>query len=529
MQAINRRWLLGKAAAAPLILPMGTWLAGCATSAGFLSHDPFALGVASGSPRHDSVVLWTRLLGEKPGQTLDTGKIQVSYEVASDARFTRVVAKGDTWAYPQLAHAVHIEVSGLPANQVFWYRFMVGQGAKRISSPIGRTKTLPAPDATIRHLRFAYASCQQYEQGYFGAYRRMLEDAPDLVMFVGDYIYESSWGRNLVRSHASNEAVSLAEYRARYALYKSDKDLQAMHAWCPWLTTWDDHEVDNDYAGNVDAKRSPDFMARRAAAYQAFFEHMPLRFMARLQQRPAEFAKVDWALVQLYGQVSIGKLANVFVLDDRQYRDPQPCNPGGRGGSSMTQPCALMFDPALSLLGKNQEAWLEDALRGSSTKFNLIMQQTLFAKANYGQGLQERYWNDGWDGYQASRERLLSSVAGSPAGAAVWIGGDVHSHWVCDIPASFAGPKAPLCGVEFCGTSITSAAAPQARLQAILPQNPHIKWVDSTMRGYGLVDVSSSAVVCHLRGVNEKLPDPALIKQASFSWQGRGTGVSQIA
>jgi hypothetical protein len=211
-------------------------LAGCAAQPRFAS-DPFKLGVASGYPAPDGFVLWTRLVGAQE-------PVRVRWEIFADDALRKVVASGDATAEAEWAHSVHEEAKGLEPGRPYWYRFTAGDA----QSPVGRTRTAPMAASTPERLRFAFASCQQYEQGYYGAYRHMVADELDLAVFLGDYIYESSWGRDHVRKHDAPEPYTLADYRGRYQLYKSDPDLQAAHAAMPWIVTWDDHEVDNDYA-----------------------------------------------------------------------------------------------------------------------------------------------------------------------------------------------------------------------------------------------------------------------------------------
>ncbi|MGI9132704.1 MAG: alkaline phosphatase D family protein, partial [Rhodoferax sp.] len=286
-----------------------------------LPETPFALGVASGTPTHDSVVLWTRVLPppalrERPEaeQTLP-----VRWELAHDAQFARMVQSGQYPAGAALGHSVHIEVTGLQSDRWYHYRFWLGDAV----STVGRTRTLPAPEAPVSRLRLAYASCQRWEHGYYGAYRHMRDDAPDLVLFLGDYIYEYPGAKDAVRKAGGGWVLTLDDYRQRYALHKSDPDLQAMHAACPWLLTWDDHEVQNDYAGIYPGDSGPavpDFAARRAAAYQAYYENMPLPASV-LTQGLAGLA--SGAEMRIYRQLQLGQLATLYLLDGRQYRDRQ--------------------------------------------------------------------------------------------------------------------------------------------------------------------------------------------------------------
>jgi alkaline phosphatase D len=294
------------------------------------TSDPFTLGVASGYPLPTGVVLWTRLAPAPlvPGGGMPREAVAVEWEVASDERMSRIVQHGAVTAVPEWAHAVHVEVEGLEPGRWYWYRFRAG----RAVSPVGRTRTAPAADSVPDRLRFAYASCQHYEQGYFVAYRLMRADDLDLIVFLGDYIYESTTSRPRVRQHGAPECHTLDDYRIRYALYKTDRDLQAAHAACPWIVTWDDHEVSNDYAndrGQVLNGREW-FLARRAAAYQAYYEHMPLR------RQMVPFGPH----MRLYHRLAFGGLVQFHLLDDRQYRAHQPCTPPERGGSAIGEGCA---------------------------------------------------------------------------------------------------------------------------------------------------------------------------------------------
>jgi len=239
--------------------------------------DPFLLGVASGYPSSNSVILWTRLITslEEPHRDINESVIPVSWEIATDEKMRKVVRKGTEYATPEFAHSIHLELNGLKPEHDYWYRFTAGGK----QSQIGRTRTAPAPQTKLRRLRVAVASCQKYENGYYVAYRHMLDDDLDLIVHVGDYMYEyaSAVGGNNVRGDGSGETLTLDQYRARHALVKSDPDLRAAHSLCPWLVTWDDHETANDYAGDWSYDLSgEEFLLRRAAAYRAYYEHMPL-------------------------------------------------------------------------------------------------------------------------------------------------------------------------------------------------------------------------------------------------------------
>jgi alkaline phosphatase D len=467
---------------------------------------PFTLGVASGCPQPDSVVLWTRLAPEPlNGGGMEPGRVEVRWELAPDEHFHTIVQQGSVWTAQELGHSVHVEVYGLAPGRWYWYRFIVRDEL----SPVGRTRTAPAVNAALERFRFAVASCQHYEQGYFSAYRHMAEDDVDLVVFVGDYIYESSWGDQLVRRHAGPEPTTLVEYRNRYAQYRTDPNLQRMHALVPWLVTWDDHEVDNDYANEQSEHLDPQFLMRRAAAYQAYYEHMPLRHSAR-PRGPS---------LRLYDRYPFGHLLQVYLLDDRQYRSPQVCPRPGMGGSAVVPPagCPDLRDPGRTLLGGEQEQWLLEALGTSPARWNVLAQQTLMAQLDRQPGPEQAFWTDGWDGYPAARARLLSFLAERRPANPLVLGGDVHSHWVCDLKPDFDDPHSPVVATEVCGTSITSQGPAQERADALRAENPHVKLANSEKRGYVRLEITPERCEVHLRVLDsEKTRASHLATLASF-------------
>lgn len=481
----RRRLLQGAAAAAAAPL--------------FLRHarasdiDRFALGVASGSPRPDRLVLWTRLVGpDLPA------RVPVQWELARDEAFTQVVARGTESAEAAWGHSVHAEPAGLSASRWYWYRFSA-LGAR---SAVGRTRTAP-PAGASESLAFAIASCQRWDHGYFAAWRHLADEHPDLVVFLGDYIYEYAPVAGRVRLHeGSGDATTLAQYRARYAQYKGDADLQRIHAAAPWIATWDDHEVANDYANAQGQDLAPDFLQRRAAAYQAWWEHMPVPKATRPAGPNAQvFDRYDW-----------GALARFHVLDDRQYRDAQACPKPGRGGSATVDiaACPELMKPGRTLLGTAQERWLDEGLAASGARWNLVAQQTLMAPFTWTQ--EGRVWTDGWAGYPAARERLLDTLAARKASNPVVLSGDVHCNYVADLKR--AGDAAPL-ATEFCGTSITSHGMEQARLDAVLPLNPHIRYARSQERGYVSFRLSEARMDATLRVVSDANDPQATIRSAA--------------
>jgi alkaline phosphatase D len=464
---------------------------------------PFGLGIASGYPTAESVVLWTRLTGD-----LGPRAIPVRWEIFSEDSLKNRVADGELPADPLWAHSLHVEVQGLEPERWYWYRFSSGDA----QSPVGRTRTAPRPGTAVARLRFAFASCQQYEQGYYGAYRHIVADAPDLVAFLGDYIYESTWGKDHVRSHASPEPYTLADYRARHALYRSDPDLQAAHAACPWIVTWDDHEVDNDYADDrpEDGMEREAFLERRAAAYRAYFEHMPLP----PRMRP------EGARMRIHTHLDWGTLARFHIVDTRQYRSWQACpRPNRRGGSNTVdiEECPRLGTPGRSMLGRAQERWLERSLGESHAVWNVIAQTTPMAQFDTKPGPGRRAWTDGWDGYPAARRRLLDFLSVKKISNPVVLGGDVHSFNACQLKLDFDDPAAPVVASEFVTTSITSQAWAQERLNQYLPDNPHILLADSRFRGYTRTDLSPGRLQVDLRAMESvQRRDAPCSKLASF-------------
>lgn len=485
----RRRFLAGAAA-------LGAWAGAPAFLRGAaaqprLSGQPFTLGVASGYPLPGGVVLWTRLAPSPslPGGGMPREPVPVDWEIADDEGMSRVVRRGTTAATPEWAHSVHVEVEGLEPARWYWYRF---RAAGEVS-PIGRTRTAPAASTALDRLRFAFASCQHWEQGYFNAYRQMLADDLDLIVFLGDYIYESSTIRSRVRQHGIPESITLDDYRTRYALYRSDPDLRAAHAACPWIVTWDDHEVSNDYADDRSEQLHPRewFLRRRAAAYRAYYEHMPLR---RQMVPLGPHARI-------YHRVAFGDLVQFHLLDDRQYRTHQPCAPPGRGGS-MVGDCPERADPRATLLGDTQERWLQDGLDRSRAVWNVLGQQTLMAQVDRKPGPEREFWTDGWDGYPAARRRLLEYLGQRKPGNPVVIGGDVHSFWVTDLKPDADDARSPVVATELVGTSITTQfGRTQSQLDAVLPENPHVKFANGAQRGYVRLEVTRDRLRADLRAM----------------------------
>jgi alkaline phosphatase D len=463
----------------------------------------FALGVASGQPRADGMVLWTLLTGPALPE-----RVPVQWELARDEGFRDVVARGEEVAEAAWAHSVHAEPAGLAPDRWYWYRFR----ALGAQSMVGRTRTAPAPDAAAGTLDFAIASCQRFDVGHYAAWRHMADEKLDLVMFLGDYIYEYPSGRQSVRPVEGSGLVrTLEQYRARYATHKSDPALQAIHAQVPWLLVWDDHEVGNDYAGLQGQNLESDFPAQRAAAYQAYWEHMPFPKSARPRDGGMRIAgRLDW-----------GALARIHLLDDRQYRDPQVCPKPSRGGGSNTvalADCPQLLDPKRTLLGGAQERWLADGW-DAARPWNLVAQQTLMARFAWSDPTQGgTYWTDGWDGYAPARRRLLDGIAERKLGGAVVLGGDVHSNYVADLKLDFDDAAAPTIATEYCGTSITSLGQAQSRIDAALRFNPHIRYGRSDQRGYMRFALDAKRLQAQLRVLDDaRNPASAIATAARFT------------
>jgi len=466
-EVMKLAWMLGAAAIAPPILTRRAF------AQPIFNAYPFSLGVASGDPLPDGIVLWTRLAPTPlEGGGMPMVNVDVDWEVARDVRFTSIARKGTAIARPELGHSVHVEVSGLEPGREYWYRFHAGDEVSRT----GRTKTAPPAGAAVDRLRFAVCGCSHYEMGYFTAFRRLAEEQFDFVFHTGDYMYEgrADGGRSdRVRQHNGLEPYTLVDYRNRYALYKSDRDLMAAHASAPFVMSWDDHEVDNNYAGDFDEHGTPPelFVLRRAAAYQAYYETMPLR----------AGALPSGSHMRIYRRLQFGNLIDFSVLDTRQWRSDQACGDGSHTS------CAEALDPKRTMMGAEQEKWLFDSLADVKARWTVIGQQVpTFARDMRGADPEGRFSMDKWDGYVAARQRLYARLLETQAPNPIVLSGDVHTHWGADLKMDFTNPRSATVGVEFTNTSITSTGdgtdvAPT--WDATKSDNPHIKY-HSARRGY---------------------------------------------
>jgi alkaline phosphatase D len=510
----------GMSAAALALGTRDLWLprSGLAQTAG--GSNPFKLGVASGDPWPNSVVLWTRLT---PGDPLNGGgtpsSTSVGWEVASDANFTTIVRSGTATADPKFAHSVHVDagVEGtgnqLSSRTRYYYRFKNGT----YTSPTGRTKTAPAANASPTSMRFALASCQHWESGYYTAYGHMANQSLDLVVHVGDYLYEGAPSSgNVLRKHSAVADPSwgcntLADYRNRHAQYKTDRHLQAAHAAHPWVVVWDDHEVENDYVGTNSWYRQSDFTNRRAAAYQAYYEHMPLRRSSVILDSQGKVANMD-----LYRQISYGNLANFNVLDTRQFRsywacanqgsliessckertqDPVMTNNkpsrrhtylGGKVMGSYTEPSPWLKD--------SQENWLKGKLGSPGPTWNVLAQQVIMFKYDH-RDWSGNYYSEAWDSYSATRDRLLKHIVEKKVRNPIVLSGDMHSGWASNLESNFHDSlTSDIIGAEFTGTSISSGLSTgwDTTYKNALPYNKHVKHYDGRQGGYLLCTLNNT-------------------------------------
>ncbi len=506
---IERREFLRYMAAVSAIPTIALRAEGQVTDKPRFSGNPFTLGVASGDPEPNGVVIWTKLAPNPlDGGGMSHEPVKVQWEVATDEAFGDVAQKGSALAMPQLGHSVHIEVEGLQPHRWYFYRFHAGNE----TSPVGRTRTAPAPDAMPDRMRFAFTSCQHYESGYFNGYPHMQKEDLDLVVHLGDYIYEYKGIDKRPRKHIGNEIVSLDEYRTRYSQYRLDMTLQDTHRLFPWLVTWDDHEFDNNYADLVSEEEgiSPEaFLARRMNAYQTYYEFMPLRRQS-FPQGPH---------MKLYRGCQYGRLANFHVLDTRQYRTDQP------NGDHQKPMTGKVFDPQTTMLGSNQENWLMSSLLQSTSTWNVLAQQVMMAPLNRGEGEDRRYSMDQWPGYEFSRRRLLRFFHERKIPNPVVLTGDIHLNWVNDLQLDFQDPKSPLVGTELVGTAMTSGGnggnvIPEYERAA--EQNDFVKWYNSN-RGYVTCELTPDAWTSYFRATPfvDKPGSPILTKGTFVIEQGK--------
>jgi alkaline phosphatase D len=487
---LDRRKLLAGAGGLTLFAGLGP----AAWAAPRFTAYPFALGVASGDPLPDGFVIWTRLaprpLDEHGGMPM--AAVPVRWEVSEDERFSRIVQSGEAVARPELAHSVHVEVGGLKSRRPYWYRFLV-DGAE--ASPVGQARTAPSAGDSVDRLRLAVVGCQALPHGWFDAYGHLSREADlDVVFHYGDYIYETAGhpppekllirdaqGKLADRIHYGDEIYSVDDYRRRYAQYKSDPHLQAAHAAAAFVSSFDDHEVENNWVSAYDENGTPPeaFALRRFAAMQAWYEHMPVR-RAQFPRRGG---------LTMFRRLDFGNLLRMHVLDTRSYRSDQRCEKPGQ------KACRAGDGPDTTILGPAQQAWLDHGFE-TDARWNLLAQQVM-AMPLYVQGAdgrrQLRPGGDAWTGYPAARAQLVRSIADHRLTNVVVATGDAHIHAIGTIPVRDDEPDGPAAATEFLGTSITSGGDGTAheleRHKAIRAASPNVALL-ADQRGYQIHEIT---------------------------------------
>ncbi len=472
------------------------------TPASDLTTDPFALGVASGDPLPDSIVLWTRLapdpLAADGSGGMAGGTASVAWDLARDDTFADLVAGGTAPSDPAFGHSVHIDVRGLDPATDYFYRFRIGD----FTSTVGRTRTLPAADASPERVRLGIANCQHFEAGFYAAYRHLAEDDVDLVVHLGDYIYELPATGGPDGNRSSRPALppkTLEEFRLRYASYKTDPDLQAAHAAAPFTLVWDDHEVSDNYMGDTlpSGAGAAEVRDLRAAAYQAWWENLPVRL-----------DPPDGSDLVVYHDVTFGDLARLYLLDERQYADEPPCR--GETVPYDYGDCDAVGDDR-TRLGADQEAWLDETARQGGVTWNLLGTPVALAGIDAGSGDEAKYFLDLWDGYPVARQRVIDLMA--EVDNPVVISGDYHQGMVLDVNEAPFDTDSPLVATEFMAPPISSVLfsddvserTPQLRQQ-----------LDG--HGYLLVEVTPEAVTAEFRMLDD-VTDPDSAVQTESTWR----------
>jgi alkaline phosphatase D len=464
---------------------------------------PFTLGVASGQPRTDSVVIWTRLvISQDDLQSIQSAgePLFVDWVLCSDPELKQVVRAGRELTDASRGHSVRARVHGLKPQTSYWYQFRVGDA----QSALGTTKTAPLPSARVDSLRFALASCQHYEAGEYSAYRDMAKQDLDFVLFVGDYIYETNLKPELaVRRHRGSEPITLEQYRDRYALYKADPHLQAAHAAHPWILMWDDHEVVNDYANDLDPAYSErdTFLKRRAAAYQAYFENQPVWIGPDLTSHLQ-------ASMRLHDQFQWGQLAELWTLDCRQFRSHHACSKPGFGGGKLVMSCEELSDPSRTMLGQEQEAWLNSGLESSQRNWKLLAQGNQISSTRISTPVGRATYTEVWDGYPEARKRLLEKIQSAQIQNVVTLGGDVHMNVAANLRLEPNLESSPILASEFVTTSISSRGLSDTQVSTIKANNSDILHMRADQRGYVLLSVDPLQVKAEFRAIST----PALLE-----------------
>ncbi|MFH0522271.1 alkaline phosphatase D family protein [Streptomyces sp. M41] len=504
-------------------LPAGGAASAAELDARRIDTDPFTLGVASGDPLPGSVVLWTRLapVPYQPDGGLPAERVAVDWEVAHDEQFSRIAVSGTATAHPEYHHTVHVEADGLEPDRVYYYRFRTGTWI----SETGRTRTAPLAGSEVGSLTLAAVSCQSYTDGYYTSYRHLATDDVDLVFHLGDYLYEyavnsvggyRNYTDRTLPALFNRETTTLEDYRLRYALFKTDPDLRAAHAAHPFVVTWDDHETENNYADDIPESSVPpeEFLLRRASAYRAYWENQPLR-------TPQQPTGPD---MQLYRRLHWGRLAQFDVLDTRQYRSNQAYGDGAQ------IPGPEVDDPARTMTGATQERWLLDGWRDSTALWNVVPQQVTFSQRRFDLTAPSRVSMDAWDGYRASRRRVLDGAKAAGVENLMVLTGDVHVGYGFDIKDDFDDPDSATLGTEIVATSIASGRdgiERPANWDTYMQANPHLKFYDGR-RGYVTVALAQDQARADFKTVPYVTrPGAPVTTAASFVTEAGAPGLKQ--
>lgn len=450
----------------------------------FFRSTPFTLGIASGDVTHDSAVLWTRLAPD-PDQAsggMPEDSVTVTWELAQNRSMSPLLREGQVLATNDLAHSVHVDVTGLDPATSYYYRFRVGD----YTSPVGRTQTLPS-DRDALESRFVTASCQNYTHGHFVAYKHIVADQPDFVIHLGDYLYETSFGETF-RSHPADEdPKTLDEFRRWHAHYKSDPFLRQAHAALPFFHCIDNHDAIAD--------NNPALAAVRAAAYQAWYEHMPVRGYPGLGLNAFDQKR----------RIQLGSLAQICLLDSRQFRDPvylcEDYDPNF-GFGNYRERCAGALAQDRSMLGLEQERWLSDSLQNNQSDWNVVASPGPFLPFSYQVDGRDLRYVGAWDNYPANRRRVADALLGAQRGHPLIISGDVHSFWAVD-GSAIPWEDERFAITEFVTSSI-SANWPEALAKPVsdnLSHNPQVDFYDPAHRGYLLHELNADRWLTTMRGV----------------------------
>jgi alkaline phosphatase D len=494
----SRRQLLHYASALAIGSFAGPVRHACASDSTKFADYPFKLGVASGDPLTEGFVLWTRLAPHPYDLTaMPQQSVPVTWQVAEDELMLKLVRSGTGFAHAEHAHSLHIEVQGLKPDREYFYRFIAGKE----ESPIGRTRTLPLLGTHLNDFRFAFASCQDISNGYFAAYHDMVKQDPRLIVHTGDYIYEGVY-RDGGRRIPVPEAMTLEDYRLLHARYKLDPQLQEAHAATPWLLIWDDHEVENDWGGSYSESISDpeQFLKRKTAAIKAYYEHLPLRLSSIMRHGQS----------RIYQRTVVGDLIEFNLLDCRQYRDQPPCKEEDGRVPSQIQPCEEALSEERSMLGREQERWLRRGFGHAGVKWNTLVQTAYMAPFDYIQGADRGYKTDGWDGYAATRQRILDLIVDKGISNPIALGGEIHAFYAGIVNAKAFDFDSPAALSELVCTSLTSSGGGEERYKKtidLFSENPFARFFENRVRGYTLCDVNHQRWHATLRMI-ENVQDP---------------------